>query len=178
MGFFIFTIKVSKLKTVVILSSERKNGNTHKVANDLKRLLNCDIIDLLDYNIERYSYEHNYSPSDQYIELLDRITKTYDTIIFATPIYWYSMSALLKTFFDRITDLLKIEKDIGRKLRGKNMAVITSSNGGTLGDSFWLVFKESAEYLGMNYIQGVHTLEDQDNDSIITEFAQSIKSFS
>jgi multimeric flavodoxin WrbA len=88
------------------------------------------------------------------------------------------MSALLKTFFDRITDLLKIEKDIGRKLRGKNMAVITSSNGGTLGDSFWLVFKESAEYLGMNYIQGVHTLEDQDNDSIITEFAQSIKSFS
>lgn len=42
-----------------------------------------------------------------------------DKIIFATPVYWYSMSGLMKTFFDRLTDLVTIQKSVGRKLKGK-----------------------------------------------------------
>ena len=53
------------------------------------------------------------------------IISKYDTIIFATPVYWYSMSGILKVFIDRITDLLTIEKELGRKLRGKKMAVVS-----------------------------------------------------
>ena len=36
------------------------------------------------------------------------------TIIFVTPVYWYAMSGRMKVFFDRWTDLLKIDKDTGR----------------------------------------------------------------
>jgi multimeric flavodoxin WrbA len=42
-----------------------------------------------------------------------------------TPVYWYTMSGIMKVFFDRFSDLLRIEKDLGRKLRGKSMAVIS-----------------------------------------------------
>ena len=52
----------------------------------------------------------------------------YEQIIFATPIYWYAMSAQLKTFFDRMTDLLTIHKPLGRQLRkGKKMFLIACS---------------------------------------------------
>ncbi len=50
---------------------------------------------------------------------MNDIVDKYDVLIFATPVYWYSMSGIMKVFFDRITDLLTIKKDIGRKLKGK-----------------------------------------------------------
>ncbi|MCP4458779.1 MAG: NAD(P)H-dependent oxidoreductase [Cytophagales bacterium] len=37
----------------------------------------------------------------------------------ATPVYWYSMSGIMKVFLDRIYDVLTIEKELGRKLHGK-----------------------------------------------------------
>lgn len=63
----------------------------------------------------------------------------------------------MKFFFDRISDLLRNEEIvIGRKFRGKNMAVI-SCNGEDLVGGFYMPFKESANYLGMNYLGNVHT---------------------
>lgn len=50
----------------------------------------------------------------------------YNPIILATPVYWYSMSALMKTFIDRWGDLLDIRKDIGRRLTNKELYIITS----------------------------------------------------
>jgi len=147
------------LKKVIILGSARKNGNTKEVITEIMKICNWDLIDLTDYNISHFDYEHK-NRSDDFIPLLERITNDYATIIFATPVYWYSMSGMMKVFFDRLTDLLRIEKELGRKLRGKNMSVITSSNGDNLGNEFWLPFKKSAEYLGMHYIANLHTYQD------------------
>lgn len=162
------------MKKVIILASERRDGNTAYVASKLSSDLNCDIINLLDYSIGRYKYDHNYAPDDQFIDLMKDVVKNYDIIVFATPVYWYSMSALLKIFFERITDLLKVHKDIGRQLRGKTLTVITSSNGGNLEESFWIPFQHTAEYLGMHYIPGLHTLETAENDKLISQFASTI----
>ena len=41
-----------------------------------------------------------------------------DNIVFATPVYWYSMSECMKAFFDRLTDLLSFHKIIGKGLKG------------------------------------------------------------
>jgi multimeric flavodoxin WrbA len=81
----------------------------------------------------------------------------YETIIFITPVYWYSMSGLMKNFFDRISDCLKTEKDLGRKLRGKNMIAIACGSDETEVEGFFVPFKNSAEYLGMNYLGNLHT---------------------
>ena len=72
----------------------------------------------------------------------------------------------MKVFFDRITDLLTIEKNLGRQLRGKRMAVISTSNGSHLGDQFWLPFSASAQYLGMEFLGGLHTLRGGDEETI------------
>lgn len=162
---------------VIILGSSRKNGETKKVVSELVRIAGWDVIDLKDYNFSHFDYEHS-NRGDDFLELIRRIIGNYEVLVFATPVYWYSMSGIMKTFFDRITDLLRYEKETGRKLRGKHLAVISSSSGENLGDDFWIPFKRSAEYLGMNYITGLHTYQDQMQPELIKEFSREIEEVS
>ncbi len=163
-----------ELKKLIIIGSSRKNGETKKVVDELIRISNWDLIDLLDHKISYYDYEHM-NRDDDFIDLMKRIINGYDVIIIATPVYWYSMSGIMKVFFDRISDLLTIEKDLGRKLRGKYMAVISSSNGNNLGDFFWLPFKESANYLGMHYITDLHTYDGKMDVDGIRKFWETVE---
>jgi hypothetical protein len=78
-------------------------------------------------------------------------------------------------FFDRITDLLTVEKDCGRKLRGKGMAA-TSNSGGDFDENFWLPFSESAEYLGMKYLGNIHTYSGEINEAEQQNFAAPVNS--
>lgn len=164
------------MKKVVIVGSSRKNGETKKVVSELIRISGWDVIDLLDYNISHFDYEH-LNKNDDFMPLLKRIAEDYDVLIFATPVYWYAMSGIMKVFFDRITDVLRIEKDTGRKLRNKYMAVISCSNGDNLENAFWLPFVKSAEYLGMNYITGLHTHQDKLDKMKIEEFKMCIENY-
>jgi multimeric flavodoxin WrbA len=161
-------------KKVIILGSSRKNGETRKVVNKLIELSHWDLIDLADFDISHFDYDHA-NRSDDFIELMKGIIENYDVLIFATPVYWYSMSGIMKVFFDRLTDLLRIEKQIGRKLRNKHMAVMSSSNGDNLEDDFWIPFKKSAEYLGMNYVTGLHTYQGKMEIENIAEFKKIIE---
>ena len=72
------------------------------------------------------------------------------------------MSAQMKTFFDRFTDLLKVKKDLGRQLKGKNMKVVCCSSNAEEYPSFWKPFELSAEYLGMQYQGNAHTWIEND----------------
>lgn len=157
------------MKTVVIIGSSRKGGDTAKIVDKLVRRSNWDLIDLNDYKIGYYTYEHK-NRTDEYLPLMKKLVEKYDTFIFATPVYWYAMSGIMKVFFDRMTDLLEIEKEIGRKLRGKKMAAISCSNGNHLGAAFWLPFSETANYLGMEYLGNVHTITGEKNELKLTEF--------
>lgn len=163
-----------KLKAVIILGSARKNGETQKVVDELVRLSGWETIDLLDYDISHFDYEHR-NRNDNFIGLMQKITEHYDVLVFATPVYWYAMSGVMKVFFDRLTDLLRIEKEMGRKLRNKQMAVISSSNGDNLGEAFWLPFKKSAEYLGMHYVANLHTYQDKIEIDSIAGFKKAIE---
>lgn len=162
------------MKTVVIVGSSRNDGDTAILTNELMKKSKWDLINLSDYNFSYYDYEHQ-NKHDDYLTLMGRIINEYDTLIFATPVYWYSMSGIMKVFIDRITDLLTIEKELGRKLRGKKMAVISCSNGGNLADHFWLPFSESAKYLGMEYIGNTHTISGEMNEPKIAEFIKLIE---
>ena len=161
------------MKKVIITGSSRNDGDTKTLTNKLIKKSNWDLIDLNDYNFGYYDYEHKYE-NDEYIKLMGKIIDKYDTLIFATPVYWYSMSGIMKVFFDRITDLLEIEKDLGRKLRGKNMAGISCSIGNNLGDVFWLPFSETAKYLGMNYLGSLHTISGDINELELDKFINQI----
>ena len=162
------------MRTVIIIGSSRNNGETYKISKKLAAINNWDLINLNDYKISHFDYTHK-NETDDYLVLMKNITEKYDVIIFATPVYWYSMSGIMKVFFDRFTDLLTIKKEIGRKLRTKKMAVITSSTGNNLGEHFWLPFSETAKYLGMEFLGGLHTNNEMNNDVKIEKFANEIQ---
>lgn len=142
-------------KTVIILGSSRSKGETFQMVDYLRGRVHTDFIDLLDKNIGPFDYEFK-NQGDDFLPTIRSILDQYDTLIFATPVYWYSMSGIMKDFFDRISDLLKIEKDTGRKFRGKNMAMLCCSAADDLVAGFNMPFVESAHYLGMNYLGDVH----------------------
>lgn len=161
------------MNKLVILGSSRKDGDTKKVVDELIGFSKWDLIDLNDYNISYYDYEHK-NLDDDYLGLMQRIINDYDVLIFATPVYWYSMSGIMKVFFDRITDLLDTEKDLGRKLRSKSMAALSCSIGDNLGEHFWLPFTETAKYLGMNYLGSLHTLAGKIESEELKNFIELI----
>lgn len=153
-------------KKVIIVGSSRSNGNTSKIATKISSQINADIIDLRQYAISYYDYEST-NIVDDFLPLIKSILEKYDTLIFATPVYWYAMSGIMKVFFDRFSDLIRIEKELGRKLRGKNMFVISNSDDDKLNYDFHLPFRLSAKYLGMNYLGEKHfsykTIKDQEH---------------
>ncbi|MBS3992843.1 MAG: NAD(P)H-dependent oxidoreductase [Bacteroidetes bacterium] len=142
-------------KTVIIVGSSRVLGNTNRIANEIASKYNFDLINLSDYTFTYYDYESN-NLDDDFLPLIQKIIDKYDTLIFATPVYWYSMSGIMKVFFDRFSDLIRIEKETGRKFRGKKMAVLSNSHDSQIDDEFYLPFIKSAAYLGMNYIGQHH----------------------
>ncbi|OAB31441.1 NADPH-dependent FMN reductase [Flavobacterium fryxellicola] len=152
---------------VIIVGSSRSNGNTTKIVDKISTQINADIIDLRDYSISYYDYE-SHNRADDFLPLLASIIEKYDTLVFATPVYWYSMSGIMKVFFDRFSDLIRIEKELGRKLRGKNMFVISNSDDDTLDYDFHLPFRLSAEYLGEKHLS-YQTIKDQEHLNSILE---------
>jgi multimeric flavodoxin WrbA len=145
---------------LIILGSARKNGSTRTVVNYLVEKGGYDVIDLLDYQIAYFDYEFK-NASDDFLPLMRAILPKYDTFIFATPVYWYSMSALMKNFFDRLSDLLKIEKDLGRTLRGKSMGMLSCSGSDDRNPHFAEPFILTADYLGLHYLGDVHAFMDE-----------------
>ncbi len=161
-------------RSVIIQGSSRSHGDTNKIVNYIATNNGIDIVDLYTKNIGHYDYDYK-NESDDFLNLATHIIETYDTIIFATPVYWYSMSGILKVFFDRISDLIRIHKNTGRKLRGKNMAMVSCSNSDDLKEGFSMPFVESANYLGMNYLGDIHTYIE--NDIINNEVKLRIDDF-
>ena len=152
------------MKKVIIQGSARGDGNTGMVSKVLQKLLNCDLIDLTEKEIGHYDYEYR-NQDDDFPQLISQIAEKYDVIIFASPVYWYTMSGRMKVFFDRISDTIRIDKETGRKLRGKSMAALSCGYGSDQIEGFFLPFQHSAKYLGMNYLGDIHTWVQTDEVS-------------
>ncbi len=141
----------STLPILILQASARPKGDTFHVAQRLAEELRAGHIDLLDYKIYPFSYDQIYPADDDFLRLIEEEILPHEQIIFASPVYWYSMSGPLKIFFDRISDLLKSRKELGRQLRGKRMSVLSVGNDEEVNDSFYRAFYLSAKYLGMQY---------------------------
>ena len=102
-------------KGIILLGSSNSNGETFMAAEYLHNHTNYTLIDLKTKNIKPFDYEFN-NQTDDFIPLIKEIVTSYEIIIFATPVYWYTMSGTMKVFFDRISDCLKIEKETGSSI--------------------------------------------------------------
>jgi multimeric flavodoxin WrbA len=159
---------------IILLGSSSSIGETFTVSKYLSEKTNYQILDLKTKNILPFDYDFK-NRDDDFLPLIKDIVDSYDIIVFATPVYWYTMSGTMKIFFDRISDCLKTEKETGRKLRGKEMVVLSCGSDQELKDGFHMPFIESAKYLGMKYIGDVHCWLD--NDDIPEEVKHGLDAF-
>ncbi len=144
---------------IVLNGSARVNGNTSKVADFVSKENGAQVINLVDHEILDFSYDG--PGEDDFVLIVEKMIAA-RSVIWLTPIYWYTMSTQMKRFLDRITDLLKWNKDLGRQLRGLEMYVLSSSEDDDAPDEFPSVFKLSAGYLGMTYKGYQHTWLEED----------------
>jgi multimeric flavodoxin WrbA len=167
-------------KPIIVFGSARSHGNTREAVEEVQSLISSyiTVIDLLKHSVKPFSYEYN--QNDDFADLIEAVL-TSDIIILATPIYWYGPSAQMKCFIDRLTNLLTVKKDLGRKMRGKTLTTIASYNTypeGTHG--FEMIMKQIATYLGMDYIPGYLKYAGEDlkgksqSKALLNQFTQNL----
>jgi multimeric flavodoxin WrbA len=146
----------SMSETIAVFGSARRNGNTGKLIDLVSERLGINVIDLADKEISPYDYEHK-NIDDDFISVMEEVLG-HENIIFVSPIYWFAMSAQMKTFIDRMSDFLDVDelKDRGRALRGKTGYVVCTSISLEADQSFLSSFKNTFEYLGLKYGGHVH----------------------
>jgi multimeric flavodoxin WrbA len=146
--------------TLILFASAREHGNTRKIAQFVQTKTGAEFLNINDLDISPYDYQHR-NRQDAFIPTFEKIV-TFQQLIFITPVYWYSMAGPMKIFFDRMTDLMTIRKDLGRSLAGKKMAAICCSSDEEAYPGFFMPFARTADYLDMIYLGDCHTWIEND----------------
>ena len=137
---------------IIILGSARSDGNARSLADELAETTGWPLVDLNTKTISGFDYAFR-NREDDFLPLMEMIVGHYDTLLLVTPVYWYSMSGTMKLFLDRFSDLLMLEKDLGRGLRGMRLEVAACGADAEVKEGFFMPFRETARYLGMTYGQ-------------------------
>jgi multimeric flavodoxin WrbA len=149
-------------KTAIILGSARKDSHTRTLLRNVFSDIPHDLIDLLDHEISPFDYVGDYPDKDEFSAVIDRILQV-EHIVFATPVYWYAMSGIMKNFLDRFTDLTAKRQEQGRSFKGKNLFLFSVGADPEPPAGFEVPFRETAGYFGMNYHEGVYLSSRGDN---------------
>jgi multimeric flavodoxin WrbA len=136
-------------RPLVILGSAQPDGETRRAVDIAFAPGTADLIILPNHAVGGYDYAHA-NAADSFASLADRMAAA-PSIIFATPVYWYAMSAPLKIFFDRLTDLTENLKSTGRMLAGKSAWLIATGTDEDLPDGFEVPFARTARYFAMEW---------------------------
>jgi len=161
------------MKTAIVVGSARNRGNTEQLSLEVASQMPATLFNLSDYKISPFDYEFNHI-DDDFLMLMKELL-SFDRIILASPVYWYSASGTMKTFLDRLSDLLKVNKDLGRKLRAKPAALLATGCDQVSAPCFEEAFKLSYAYLGMTYQGMLYCCVEDDID--ISNYQHQIEQF-
>ncbi|PQA87228.1 flavodoxin family protein [Hyphococcus luteus] len=163
------------MNSLFILGSSRGDGQTARLAREVFRHLgfeesaDAEFVDLGALDIGPYDYEYR-NRGDDFLPVAQKMVRS-RTIVFASPLYWYSMSGQMKIFFDRLTDLTDPPlKPLGKALAGKTMFALGTGGNPEPPDSFVHPFEDTAGYFHMDwggffYAKGADALEPQTQDA-------------
>ncbi len=137
------------MNVVAILGSARNDGNAAQLLDAVLAGRPARRFDLRSLHIRDYEYGRA-AEGDDFLPVAQALTKA-DSALFVTPVYWYAMSATLKRFFDRLTDLVTVQKPLGRQLAGRWLWVAACGSDPALPAGFEVPFRETAAYFAMSY---------------------------
>jgi multimeric flavodoxin WrbA len=159
------------IKTVTAFAgSARAGGSTHWLLNRVMDGFNAhkdeDMIiqkvDLYNYDIKPLARTFVESteqtvPNDGMKELIPMIL-TSKVIILATPVYWFSVSGIMKNFMDRWYDFSDSKGKLN--LSGKGIAIVTAHANPSYSMAYpiFKMVEESAKFSNMVYLGGVDTI--------------------
>ena len=135
-------------KILFMNCSPNKDGNTYRIGEKILENIEHDVLQMSDYKIYQYGQVYE---DDQIKDVFDKIEKV-DTIVIGSPVYWYTLSGILKTFIDRFYML-----DDAKKLNGKKLYLFAQ------GDAPDNATKKSIEFLANR----VSILMDMELKSVI-----------
>ena len=99
-------------KIIFMNGSPNKSGNTFRIGEEILKGISHDILQMSDYKVSQYGQVYE---DDEINKIFEKI-KNVDTIVIGAPVYWYTVSGIVKTFIDRLYLLPEAEM-----LKGKNL---------------------------------------------------------
>ncbi|MFJ8088985.1 flavodoxin family protein [Lysinibacillus sp. NPDC095746] len=102
------------MNITAFIGSSRAGSNSEQLTNYVLNGINHVKIDLKNLTIEPINdlrHDHNgfQFVDDDYDQIIHAFL-TSDLVIFATPIYWYSMSGIMKNMVDRLSHAIRDER--------------------------------------------------------------------
>ena len=148
-----------------IMGSPRKKGNSHVLLNKIlegaeSKGAETEIVLLGDTTIGECDGCHacwRGKPCprmDDMNDLYQKIAES-DVLIFATPVYWYGPTALMKAFLDRFVYFNCPENR--DKIKGKKcmLAVVFEEDSGEAAGPLVDMFEKSFAYLGVDHVETI-----------------------
>ena len=99
-------------KILFVNSSPNRDGNTYRIGEELLKDKEHDVLQMADYRISQYGQVFD---DDEIKDVLKKIDEC-DVLVIGSPVYWYTVSGMLKTFIDRLYMLPEAEALRGKKL--------------------------------------------------------------
>ena len=100
------------MSTLFINGSPNKNGNTFRIGEKLLKNTPYKVLHMVDYKIDQYGAV---TKEDEIGKIFKQLEDK-DIIVIGTPVYWYTVGGILKTFIDRLYMLPEAETLKGKKL--------------------------------------------------------------
>ncbi|QAS51425.1 flavodoxin family protein [Halobacillus litoralis] len=147
------------MKITVLYGSTRADGNTELLTEYALQGISAKRVVLKDYYIkeivdQRHEAQGFSEVKDDYNTIIDAMLAA-DVLIFATPIYWYGMSSVMKTFIDRWSQTVRDEKYPNFKVlmskKKAYMIAVGGDNPTKKGLPLIQQFKYICEFIGLNF---------------------------
>ena len=149
---------MKKSKTAIVNGSSRNDGHSAIIAQLIKDKTNGEVFHLADYQIGYFDYD-NAHIEDDFIPFIETLIE-YPVWVLVTPVYWYSMSAQMKTWLDRMSDILKWNKDLLPSLKKTSWYIASCGSDAEVTPGYFVPFRLSANYLDISYLGDVHLWKD------------------
>ncbi len=119
------------MKITSFIGSTRPNGNTEILTDIVMKDIEHTKIYLKDLNIKpihdlRHDVNGFQPVEDDYDQIIQALIES-DLLVFSTPVYWYTMSGLMKNMIDRISQAIRDERypNFREQLKTKSAIVVT-----------------------------------------------------
>ncbi|MCQ6268058.1 flavodoxin family protein [Fictibacillus sp. WQ 8-8] len=146
------------MKIAAIIGSSRTDGNTQQLTEMALEGIEYTPIILKEKQItpidDLRHADGGFQPvADDYDRVIDMVLE-HDILIFATPVYWYGMSGLMKNFVDRWSQSLRDSRfEFKRKMSQKKAYVVTCGGDQPKIKALPLIqqFQHIFDFMGMSF---------------------------